>query len=74
MINFFRDLFGFSIKSHCMKAFEKKLDEVDKLYRSDINQARYNLKERISEAKEKYEDDKEKIADKHITSVMSKIL
>lgn len=74
MINFFRDLFGLSIRSKVMKVINQRINVVEKLYRENMTQAYDVWTDEVGEAKDRYEDAKEMITEKHVDMILNKII
>ncbi len=85
MLNFFKNLFGISLKAKVMKAVNKKLDAMQKAYDSEVAQLVAGKKMALKRAKQEYLESvsstkfahnakKSEVADKHVDSILSKIL
>ncbi len=85
MLNFFRNLFGVSIKSQVMKAVSDKISAAQKAYDDEVyilkTKLRYRKMQLLDELDvalqnldESHCSDKANLVGKHVGSVLSKIL
>lgn len=74
MVNFFKNLFGMSLKSKVMKVISERIDEVQKLHDSELNDLCISKNVTVRNIVEKYKADKEAVTEKHINSILSKVL
>lgn len=85
MLNYFRSLFGFSIKRQVMKAVNEKIKSAQALYDQEEKELNVKFQKMVRVTQDQYENtlenlkndaknDKQILINKHVETVMSKFI